>query len=202
MLANVDADLCAQVAAGLGCRHRPGNPAARCVLSPALSQMSSARSDRRSQDRCDRRRRLGPRGHRRSCASAWKAGSQAAGHRARSAASSNAAADTAGGSDLADRPVRSSSMPFVVAGGHHPDQRHQARRAAAGGVPALQGAGLPGATAPLCSAEPESSWTDRESWSPTASGKAFTQNLVAALGLHRAWDRAIAVMASAVPPAA
>jgi catalase len=33
-------------------------------------------------------------------------------------------------------------------------------------------------------------------------GKAFTQNLVAALGLHRAWDRAIAVMASAVPPAA
>jgi catalase len=33
-------------------------------------------------------------------------------------------------------------------------------------------------------------------------GKAFTQNLVASLGLHRAWDRAIAVMASAVPPAA
>jgi catalase len=29
----------------------------------------------------------------------------------------------------------------------------------------------------------------------------FTQQLVTALGLHRAWDRAIAVMASAVPPA-
>jgi len=29
----------------------------------------------------------------------------------------------------------------------------------------------------------------------------FVQELVAALGLHRAWDRAIAVMASAVPPA-
>ena len=32
--------------------------------------------------------------------------------------------------------------------------------------------------------------------------KAFTANLPAALGLHRAWDRAAKVMASAVPPAA
>ena len=32
--------------------------------------------------------------------------------------------------------------------------------------------------------------------------KAFTANLAAALGLHRAWDRAAKVMASAVPPAA
>jgi catalase len=31
--------------------------------------------------------------------------------------------------------------------------------------------------------------------------EAFTAELVTALGLHRAWDRAIAVMASAVPPA-
>jgi len=31
--------------------------------------------------------------------------------------------------------------------------------------------------------------------------KAFTANLAAALGLHRAWDRAASVMASAVPPA-
>jgi catalase len=31
--------------------------------------------------------------------------------------------------------------------------------------------------------------------------KAFTDELTAALGLHRAWDRAAAVMASAVPPA-
>ena len=29
---------------------------------------------------------------------------------------------------------------------------------------------------------------------------AFTANLAAALGLHRAWDRAASVMASAVPP--
>jgi catalase len=32
--------------------------------------------------------------------------------------------------------------------------------------------------------------------------KAFIANLVAALGLHRVWDRAAKVMASAVPPAA
>jgi catalase len=32
--------------------------------------------------------------------------------------------------------------------------------------------------------------------------KAFTANLAAALGLHRAWDRAAKVMASAVPPTA
>ena len=32
-------------------------------------------------------------------------------------------------------------------------------------------------------------------------GKALTANLAAALGLHRAWDRATSVMASAVPPA-
>ena len=30
-------------------------------------------------------------------------------------------------------------------------------------------------------------------------GNAFTANLAAALGLHRAWDRAASVMASAVP---
>ena len=32
-----------------------------------------------------------------------------------------------------------------------------------------------------------------------AVDETFTQELVTALGLHRAWDRAIAVMASAVP---
>ena len=32
-------------------------------------------------------------------------------------------------------------------------------------------------------------------------GKAFTDQLVATIGLHRAWTRAEAVMASAVPPA-
>lgn len=31
--------------------------------------------------------------------------------------------------------------------------------------------------------------------------KAFTAQLAAALGLHRVWDRAPKVMASAVPPA-
>ena len=33
-----------------------------------------------------------------------------------------------------------------------------------------------------------------------AAGKSFTDRLAAAVGLHRAWDRASAVMASAVPP--
>ena len=32
--------------------------------------------------------------------------------------------------------------------------------------------------------------------------KAFTANLAAALGLHRAWDRVAKVMSSAAPPAA
>jgi catalase len=33
-----------------------------------------------------------------------------------------------------------------------------------------------------------------------SADKAFTANLAAALGLHRAWDRVPKVMASAVPP--
>ena len=33
-----------------------------------------------------------------------------------------------------------------------------------------------------------------------AAGKTFTDRLATAVGLHRAWDRAPAVMASAVPP--
>jgi catalase len=33
-----------------------------------------------------------------------------------------------------------------------------------------------------------------------AAGKSFTDQLAAAVGLHRAWDRAPAVMAPAVPP--
>ena len=33
-----------------------------------------------------------------------------------------------------------------------------------------------------------------------AAAKSFTDQLAAAVGLHRAWDRAPAVMASAVPP--
>jgi catalase len=32
------------------------------------------------------------------------------------------------------------------------------------------------------------------------AGKSFTDQLAAAVGLHRVWDRAPAVMASAVPP--
>jgi catalase len=34
-----------------------------------------------------------------------------------------------------------------------------------------------------------------------SSTKAFAEELVAAVGLHRAWERADLVMASAVPPA-
>jgi catalase len=34
-----------------------------------------------------------------------------------------------------------------------------------------------------------------------AAGKSFTDQLAAAVGMHRAWDRAPDVMASAVPPA-
>jgi catalase len=32
------------------------------------------------------------------------------------------------------------------------------------------------------------------------AGKSFTDQLAAAVGMHRAWDRAPDVMASAVPP--
>ena len=39
MLANVDADLCAQVAAGLGLPAPKGNPAEDVTVSPALVQM-------------------------------------------------------------------------------------------------------------------------------------------------------------------
>ena len=78
------------------------------------------------------------------------------------------------------------------------DYRHQARRAATGGVPALQSDRRLGRRGhrPQSCADPAEG--------PGVSvaddlGNAFTANLAAALGLHRAWDRAASVMASAVP---
>ena len=65
VLANVDADLCAQVAAGLGLPAPKGSPRRDVTLSPALSQVvTEPGPDRRPQDRRHRRCRRRPGRHR------------------------------------------------------------------------------------------------------------------------------------------
>ncbi len=57
-----------------------------------------------------------------------------------------------------------------------------------GGTTVLAAAGIPAGSAGVVTGN--------------SVARSFTDRLVAAVGLHRAWDRAPAVMASAVPPAA
>jgi catalase len=56
------------------------------------------------------------------------------------------------------------------------------------GTAVLEAAGIPAGSAGVVTGD--------------AAVKSFTDQLMAAVGLHRAWNRAPAVMASAVPPAA
>ena len=140
VLANVDADLCAQVAAGLGLPAPKGNPAEDVTVSPALVQAAGrARTDRRTQGRHHRRRRLRPRRHRQAGESdcgPWchRAGRRSGGWRAEGGSPPGHRRPDAG-HDAFHRVRRARHCR-----GHH-GGRHQARRAAAGGVPALQGAG-------------------------------------------------------------
>ena len=95
----------------------------------------------------------------------------------------------------------SNSTPIVVAGEVEVNQRHQAGRPAPRGVPPLQGRGRVGHAGPPYWRMSGFPSTDRASSRAGQSRRTFTDELVAAIGLHRAWARADAVMASAVPPA-
>ena len=203
VLANVDADLCAQVAAGLGLPAPKGKPAEDVTVSPALSQIvAEPGPDRRPQGRRHRRRRLRPRRHRQA---ACKPPDGARRHRAGDRAGRRGARRRAAARSTVDRTLLTArSIEFdalVVAGGTTPTGdiklvvllqeafRHCKAIAAWGdGAAVLKAARISGKDPGVAVAEDVD--------------KAFTANLAAALGLHRAWDRAAKVMASAVPPAA
>ena len=199
VLANVDADLCAQVAAGLGLPAPDGNPPADGGRSPALSQVITE---------------PGPIAGRKIGLIA-DAGSDLAGiDKVRSAAAKLGATvlviAPVGGvlsdgshTQTVDRTLLTTrSVEFdalVVAGGTTPTGdikltlllqeafRHCKVLAAWGdGAAILDAAGITASGAGVVTGD--------------TAAKSFTGQLAAAVGLHRAWDRAPAVMASAIPP--
>ncbi|HEY0933009.1 MAG TPA: catalase [Trebonia sp.] len=200
VLANVDADLCAQVAAGLGLPAPEGNPPAAADLSPALSQVVTE---------------PGPVAGRKIGIVA-DAGSDLAGlGRLRAAVAKLGATalviapvggvlGTGPHAAVVDRTLLTTrSVEFdavVVAGGTAPTGdirltlllqeafRHCKVLGAWGdGTAVLEAAAIPVGAAGVLTAD--------------SVAKSFTDQLTAAVGLHRVWDRAAAVMASAVPPA-
>jgi catalase len=199
VLANVDADLCARVAAGLGLPAPSGRPAADADLSPALSQIVTV---------------PGPIAGRKIGVIA-DAGADLAGiGKIRRAAAklgatalviapvggvlgSGARKETVDRTLLTTRSVEFDAL--VVAGGTTPTSdikltvllqeafRHGKALGAWGdGTAILEAAGITMDAPGVVTSD--------------AAGKSFTDQLAAAVGLHRAWDRAPAVMASAVPP--
>jgi catalase len=201
VLANVDTDLCAQVADGLGLPAPEGSPAKDVMLSPAISQVVTE---------------PGPIAGRKIAVIA-DAGADLAGiDKLRKAAAKLGASllvvAPAGGvlhrgsrEETVDRTLLTArSVEFdavVVAGGTTPTVdiklilllqeafRHSKVLGAWGnGAAILEAAGIPAAGAGVVTGD--------------SVVKSFTDQLVAAVGLHRAWDRAFEVMASAVPPAA
>jgi len=200
VLANVDAELCAKVAAGLGLPAPEGVPADGVVLSPALSQLATA---------------AGPIVGRKIAVIADVGSDLAAIGKLRATMAKLGASvlvvAAVGGvlrhgrhEEIVERTLLTTrSVEFdavLVAGGTTPTNDiklvtllHEAFRhckvlgAWAGGEAVLQAAGI-GADGPGIVVG-------------AAAGRAFTDELVAAVGLHRSWDRASAVMASAVPPA-
>ncbi|SDJ47890.1 catalase [Frankineae bacterium MT45] len=200
VLANIDSDLCAQVAAGLGLPAPAGSPTEEVPLSPALSQVVS---------------RPGPIAGRKIAVIA-DAGSDLAGiAKLRTALQKHGATllvlAATGGTLKKGRRVltvdrtnlTARSIEFdaiVVAAGTTPTgdikqvvllqeaYRHCKAMAAWGdGEATLADAGLDLDTPGVTVGE--------------AVDKAFIDALVASVGLHRAWDRAELVTASTVPPA-
>jgi catalase len=200
VLANVDADLCAQVAAGLGLPAPAGKPVSDVPLSPALSQVITE---------------PGPIAGRKIGIIA-DAGADFAGiDKVRSAAAKLGATvlviAPVGGvlsdgahTQIVDRTLLTTrSVEFdalVVAGGTTPTGdikltlllqeafRHCKVLAAWGdGTAVLEAAGITAGGSGVVTGG--------------TAAKSFTDQLAAAVGLHRAWDRAPEVMASAIPPA-
>jgi catalase len=199
VLANVDADLCAQVAAGLGLPAPDGSPATDAGLSPALSQVITE---------------PGPIAGRKIGIIA-DAGADFAGiDKIRNAAaklgatvlviapvggvlSDGAHSQTVDRTLLTTRSVEFDAL--VVAGGTTPTGdikltlllqeafRHCKVLGAWGdGTAVLEAAGITVGGAGVVTGG--------------KAAKSFTDQLTAAVGLHRAWDRAPEVMASAIAP--
>jgi catalase len=200
VLANVDADLCAQVAAGLGLAAPKGTPADEVVIAPSLSQMVTE---------------PGPIAGRKIGVVA-DAGSDLAGVKKLQAAALKYGVNVLviapyggvlkkGRQQLTiDRTLLTTrSIEFdaiVVASGTTPSNdiklvlllqeayRHCKALAAWGdGAAVLAGAGIDADAPGVVSAD--------------SVAKPFNDEVFAALGLHRAWERAALVMSSAVPPA-
>jgi catalase len=200
VLANVDADLCEQVAAGLGLTAPKGSPAHDVVISPALSQMVVE---------------PGPIAGRKVGVVA-DAGSDLAGIKKLQTAALRYGVDVLviapvggvlkkGRQELVvDRTTLTArSIEFdavLVAAGTTPTNdikvvlllqeafRHCKALAAWGdGAAVLAGAGIAADAPGVVTGE--------------SVAKAFTDDVMAALGLHRAWERAADVMSSSVPPA-
>jgi catalase len=201
VLANVDTGLCEQVAAGLGLPAPAGSPPEDVTLSPTLSQVVTE---------------PGPIAGRKIGVIA-DAGADLAGiDKLRKAAgklgasvlvvaavggvlSHGARRETVERTLLAARSIEFDAV--VVAGGTTPSGdiklvlllqeafRHDKVLGAWGdGTAVLEAAGIPADSAGVVTAD--------------TVAKSFTDQLTAAVGLHRVWERAPAVMASAVPPAA
>jgi catalase len=199
VLANVDTDLCAQVAAGLGLPAPSGDPAADAPLSPALSQIVTE---------------PGPIAGRKIGIIA-DAGADLAGiSKIRKAAGKVGATalviapvggvlGNGANTQIVERTLLTArSVEFdalVVAGGTTPSGdlkltlllqeafRHCKVVGAWGdGTAVLEAAGIAVGDVGVVTGG--------------AVAKPFTDQLVAAVGLHRAWGRAASVMASAVPP--
>jgi catalase len=198
VLANVDADLCAQVAQGLGLPAPDGSPAADVVLSPALSQIVTE---------------PGPIAGRKIGVIA-DAGADLAGISKLQKAAAKLGASVlviapVGGvlgrgtrAQAVDRTLLTArSVEFdalVVAGGTTPVRdikltlllqeahRHCKVMASWGdGTAVLEAAGITAGPGVLTG---------------DTVAKPFTDQLIAEMGMHRVWDRAPDVMTSAVPP--
>jgi catalase len=201
VLANVDTGLCEQVAAGLGLPAPAGSPPEDVTLSPALSQVVTEPGRIAG-------RKIGV---------IADAGADLAGiDKLRKAAAKLGASvlvvAPVGGilshgarQEAVERTLLTArSIEFdavVVAGGTTPSGdiklvlllqeafRHAKVLGAWGdGTAVLEAAGIPAGRAGVVTAD--------------TVAKSFTDELAAAVGLHRVWERAPAVMASAVPPAA
>jgi catalase len=201
VLANVDADLCAQVAAGLGLPAPDGSPAKDVMLSPALSQVVTE---------------PGP----------------IAGRKIGVIADANADLAGIGKLRKAAEKLGASVLVVAPAGGVLTDGTREViveRTLLTARSVEFDAVVVAGGTAPVSDiklvlllqeafrhAKVLGAWGDgtavleAAAITPDSPGvvvadgvaKSFTDQLAAAVGLHRVWDRAANVMASAVPPAA
>jgi catalase len=199
VLANVDADLCARVAAGLGLPAPSGRPAPDASLSPALSQVVTEPgpiAGRKIGIIADAGADLAGIGNLRKAAARLGATALVIAPIG-GVLGRGARKQTVDRTLLTTRSVEFDAL--VVAGGTAPTRdikltvllqeafRHcKALGAWGDGTAILEAAGITAGDPGVVTGD--------------TAGKAFTDQLTAAVGLHRTWNRAADVMASAVPP--